>query len=100
MLIEEIFGIHFEIIPNITVDIVKEKFEKVFKYIKKELINYIEIGELDEIYIYINKEGEPETEWNYSTLQILDLLNIFGFDAFLSEQDYGYIDVIVINEWM
>lgn len=100
MIIEKIFDIEFEIYPKIDINKIKDRFKEPLKYIKSSMINYIEIADFEEIYIYINKNGEPENEWNETTIQFAELLNIFGFDAFLSEQDYGYIDVIVINEWM
>lgn len=100
MILEKIMDVDFEIYPKVDINLVKEKFREPLKYIKSSAISYIEIADIDEIYIYMNKEEEPENEWNERTIQFSKLLNIFGFDAFLSEQDYGYIDVIVINEWM
>jgi len=100
MITKKIFDIEFEIFPEIDLKTIENRFKEPLKYIKSSMINYIEIGDLDEIYIYMNKNGEPENEWNETTIQFAQLLNKFGFDAFLSDQDYGYIDVIVINEWL
>ena len=47
----------------------------------------------------MKKDGEPKNEWNETTFQFAKLLNLFGFDACLADEDYGYVDVIVINEW-
>ena len=99
MLVTEINNIEFEIYPEINIDTIKEKLSEPLKYIKSSAIEYIEIGELKEMYIYMKKEGEPENEWNTRTIQFAELLNIFGIDACLSDQDYGYLDVIIVNEW-
>lgn len=48
------------------------------------------------VYIFIEKEGK-ENEWDEKTSQMCDLLNRLNFDAFLSAEDYGYVDVIVLN---
>ena len=73
-------------------------FSEFFKYIRPKDFNYIEICDRDQGYIFINKENKNENEWDEKTLQMCDLLNVLGFDAFLSEEDYGYIDVIVLND--
>lgn len=92
--------IEFEIVDygDYTFSYIASLFSEFLKYIRKNDINYIEILDRDQGYIFINKENENENEWDYKTLQMCDLLNRLGFDAFLSEEDYGYIDVIVLND--
>lgn len=89
--------IEFDLYPGIDEEIIKELFNRFLKYIRKEDINYIEICDKDQGYIYINKKG-PENEWEEVTLQMVDLLNRLGFNASTSDEDYGYIDVIVLND--
>lgn len=92
--------IEFDIINTCssTISYILSRFSEFVKYVTPKHINYIELLNNDEGYIYINKEGEDKNQWNYTTLQILDLLHRLGFNAMLSDQDYGYIDVIVLNE--
>lgn len=76
---------------------IKNIFKEFLKYIRKGDIYYIEICDRDQGYIYVNKKG-PENEWEEVTLQMINLLNRLGFDASTSDEDYGYIDVIVLND--
>ena len=77
-------------------DSIRNMLSEFFHYVRESDISYIEFSE-DDGYIYVNKEG-PEDEWDYKTIQMWDLLNTLGFDAFLSSEDYGYVDVIVLSE--
>lgn len=88
--------IEFELNPGIDEGIIRGLFHDFFKYIREEDINYIEILDQDQGYIFVNKKG-PKNEWEEVTLQMINLLNRLGFDAFPSEENYGYIDVIVLN---
>lgn len=75
---------------------IRNILSEFFHYIRESDISYIECSE-DDCYIYVNKEG-PEDEWDYKTIQMWDLLNTLGFNAFLSSEDYGYVDVIILSE--
>ena len=98
MIKEYISDVQFDICTNeIDIDKLIQKFKEPLKYINTSMINYIEVVEPDEIYIYI--DGVSEEEFTETAYEFSKLLNIFGFDAFLSEQNYGTLDVIVINEW-
>lgn len=81
---------------DITSEEVKNRFGDFFNYIGENKISYIEICDKNQGYIFIEKEGK-ENEWDEKTVQMCDLLNTLNFDAFLSEEDYGYVDVIVLN---
>lgn len=98
MIKEYISNVQFNICTNeIDIDKLRQRFKEPLKYINPSVINYIEVIEPDEIYIYI--DGVSEKEFTETAYQFSELLNIFGFDAFRSDQDYGTLDVIVINEW-
>jgi len=81
---------------GITDNDIKDLFVEFLNNIRQEDISYIEICDRNQGYIFIEKEGK-EDEWDEKTLQMCDLLNRLNFDAFLSEEDYGYKDVIVLN---
>lgn len=92
-------------IKMIDIDIYNNKFNETdirnmlsefLHYVRDSDISYIEFDDEDG-YLFINKEG-PEDEWDYKTIQMWDLLNTLGFNAFLSSEDYGYIDVIILSE--
>ena len=65
---------------------IRNMLSEFFRYVRESDISYIEFDEED-AYIYVNKEGS-EDEWDYKTIQMWDLLNTLGFDAFLSSEDY------------
>ena len=81
---------------GITDNDIKDLFVEFLNNIRQEDISYIEICDRNQGYIFIEKEGK-EDEWDEKTIQICNLLNLLSFDAFLSEEDYGYKDVIVLN---
>jgi hypothetical protein len=81
---------------DITSEEVKNRFGDFLNYIGENEISHIEICDKDQGYIFIEKEGK-ENKWDKKTVQMCDLLNTLNFDAFLSEEDYGYVDVIVLN---
>lgn len=89
-------NIDFDIHEGINETDIKNLFEEFLKYINEKDISYIEICDRDQGYIFIEKEGK-EDEWDDKTIQMCNLLNRLNFDAFLSEEDYGYKDVIVLN---
>ena len=89
--------IEIEDCGNKTLSYILSLFHEFIKYIRKGDISYIEIIDNDQGYIYVTKENGKINEWDYKTLQMVDLLNRLEFDAFLSEEDYGYVDVIVLN---
>lgn len=89
--------IEFDLYPGIDEGIIKGLFHEFLKYVREKDINYIEICDQDQGYIFVNKKG-PENEWEEVTLQMINLLNRLGFDASTSDEDYGYIDVIVLND--
>lgn len=89
-------NITFDIYEGIDEDKIKNLFEEFLKYVNEKDISYIEICDPDQGYIFIEKEGK-EDEWDEKTIQMCNLLNRLNFDAFLSEEDYGYKDVIVLN---
>lgn len=88
--------INIDIYDNCSEKDIRNILSGFFRYIRESDISYIEITE-NNGYIYVNKEAS-ENEWDYKTIQMCELLNLLGFDAFLSDEDYGYIDVIVIFE--
>ena len=88
--------IDIDLAPGIDEGIIRGLFYDFFKYIREEDISYIEILDQDQGYIYVTKEKD-KNEWEPKTLQMINLLNRLGFDAFPSSEDYGYIDVIVLN---
>lgn len=94
-MIETINNIEFDIAPHIPIDKLSKKFE-FLKFVKEGVIDYIEILEKDEGYVYINKK-ESKDEWEDITINICDLFNRVGIESSLSDQDYGYVDVIVIH---
>ena len=75
---------------------IRDMLSEFFRYIRESDISYIEFDEED-AYIYVSKEG-PEDEWDYKTFQMAELLNLLGFEAYLADEDYGYIDVIILSE--
>lgn len=81
---------------NYTENDIKNMLSEFFYYIRESDIAYIEFDDED-AYIYVNKEG-PDDEWDFKTIQMWDLLNTLGFEAFLSSEDYGYVDVIILSE--
>lgn len=89
-------NIDFDIYEGIDEDKIKNLFEEFLKYVNEKDISYIEICDQDQGYIFIEKEGK-EDEWDEKTIQMCNLLNKLNFDAFLSEEDYGYQDVILLN---
>ena len=91
-------NVHFDIYAwiDITDNNIRNLFGKFLNYVREEDISYIEICDRDQGYIFIEKEGK-ENEWDEKTSQMCDLLNRLNFDAFLSAEDYGYVDVIVLN---
>ena len=89
-------NIYFDIHDGIDEDNIKKLFEEFLNNVNEKDISYIEICDQDQGYIFIEKEGK-EDEWDEKTIQICNLLNLLSFDAFLSEEDYGYKDVIVLN---
>lgn len=89
-------NIDFDIYDGIDENVIKNLFGEFLKYVREKDISYIEICDRDQGYIFIKKEGK-ENEWDEKTIQMCDLLNRLNFDAFLSQEDYGYVDVIVLN---
>lgn len=88
--------IDIDIYDNCSEKDIRNMLSEFFRYIRESDISYIEVSEED-AYIYINKEA-PEDEWDFKTIQMWDLLNTLGFEAFLSSEDYGYVDVIILSE--
>ena len=89
-------NVDFDIPEGIPENDIENLFEEFLKYVNEKDISYIEICNRDQGYIFIEKEGK-EDEWDDKTIQMCNLLNRLNFDAFLSEEDYGYKDVIVLN---
>ena len=88
--------IDIDIYDNCSEKDIRNMLSEFFRYIRESDISYIEVSEED-AYIYINKEA-PEDEWDFKTIQMWDLLNTLGFEAFLSSEDYGYVDDIILSE--
>lgn len=89
-------NIDFDIYYGIDEDMIKNLFDEFLNYVNEKDISHIEICDRDQGYIFIEKEGK-EDEWDEKTIQMCNLLNKLNFDAILSEEDYGYKDVIVLN---